>query len=68
MKKVEQVLKRIRLARIEKGYSQNYIGKQLCMSQYAYHKLENGHAKLKVKTLLDIADVLEVEAIYLLIG
>ncbi|MDG1041172.1 MAG: helix-turn-helix transcriptional regulator [Polaribacter sp.] len=58
----------IKLTRIEKGYSQNNVGNCLKMSQISYHKVENGITQLKVETLLKIANVLEVKAMYLLAG
>jgi transcriptional regulator with XRE-family HTH domain len=50
---------------MEKGYSQNYVGGQLHMSQISYHKLENGKTALKVSTLLELAIILEVKESYL---
>ena len=66
MNREEKIRKRIRIARTNKEYSQNYVGQQLHMSQISYHKLENGKTQLKVKTLLDLASILEVEESYLL--
>jgi len=59
--KVEKILATLRLQRIKKGYSQEYIGDQLGLSQYAYHKIENGKTKLQVKCLLELCKVLEIE-------
>ncbi len=59
--KVEKILATLRLQRIKKGYSQEYIGDQLGLSQYAYHKIENGKTKLQVKCLLELCEVLETE-------
>ena len=42
MKRIEIIRKRIKRTRVEKGYSQYYVGIRLNMSQIAYHKLENG--------------------------
>lgn len=66
MERIEKIRKRLRTARTEKGYSQDYVGEQLHMSQIAYHKLENGKTALKVKTLLELAVILEVKESYLL--
>lgn len=60
-RKVEKILATLRLQRIKKGYSQEYLGDQLGLSQYAYHKIENGKTKLKVKCLLELCEVLEIE-------
>jgi transcriptional regulator with XRE-family HTH domain len=66
MNRVEKIRKRIVLARTAKGYTQDYLGEQLHMSQISYHKLENGKTGLKVKTLIDLAVILEVKESYLL--
>ena len=50
--KIEKILENLRLQRIKKGYSQEYLGEQLGLSQVAYHKIENGKTKLQVKCLL----------------
>ena len=59
--KVEKILANLRLQRIQKGYSQEYLGEQLGLTQYAYHKIENGKTKLQVKCLLKLCMVLEIE-------
>ena len=66
MNRVEKIRKRIVLSRTAKGYTQAYMGEQLHISQIAYHKLESGKTALKIKTLLDLATILEVEETYLL--
>lgn len=66
MERIEKIRKRIKLARITLGYSQDYLGEKLNLSQYAYHKLEKGKTELKVKTLIDIAALLKVKESYLL--
>lgn len=66
MKRIEEIRKRIKFIRLEKGYTQNYVGEQLHMSQISYHKLEKGKTSLKVQTLIDLAVILEVKEIYLL--
>jgi transcriptional regulator with XRE-family HTH domain len=64
MEKLIAIRAKIRLLRIEKGYSQSYVGNQLNMSQISYHKLESGKTELKVKTLLELAKILEVSEAY----
>ena len=59
--KVEKILATLRLQRIKKGYSQEYLGDQLGLSQYAYHKIENGKTKLHLNCLLELCKVLEIE-------
>ena len=66
MREIDEIREKIKFLRLEKGYTQGYIAKQLEISQYAYHKLENGKTELKVKMLLKLALVLEVEVNYLL--
>jgi len=57
---------RIRQAREQKGYCQQYVAGQLDLSQGGYRKIETGEVKLKVDTLLLIAKLLEVELTQLL--
>ena len=66
MDKLEKVRKRIRSARLEKEYTKDYLGKKLGMSQKSYNRLENGHSELKVKTLLKLSTILEVNVAHLL--
>ena len=68
MNRIDKIRKRLKLARTEKGYSQDYVGDQLHMSQISYHKLENGKTALKVSTLLELAIILEVKESYLFGG
>ncbi|WP_445748241.1 helix-turn-helix domain-containing protein [Polaribacter sp.] len=56
---------KIRNYRLIKGYSQEYMSSELNISQTAYHKIESGKIKLKVCTLLKIADVLEINPLSL---
>jgi len=39
----------------------NLLSKQLGLTQYAYHKIENGKTKLHLKCLLELCKVLEIE-------
>ena len=66
MERIEKIRKRLKSIRIEKGFTQDYIGEQLNISQISYHKLENGKTALKLKTLLELAVILEVKESYLL--
>lgn len=66
MERIEKIRERILQVRMLKGYSQEYVGKRLHMSQISYHKIECGKTALKVSTLLDLAIVLEVTENYLL--
>ena len=59
--KVGKILEKVRIQRITKGYSQEYVGEQIGLSQYAYHKIENGKTKLNIECLFDLSDILEIE-------
>ena len=58
---VEQIRERIKIIRIEKGYSQDYMADMLNISQNAYHKLEKGHTRIHLEKFIDIAKILEVD-------
>lgn len=55
------VLKAIRLKRIEKEYSQEYISIELNMSQANYGRIENGKTTLSITLLLDILKILKID-------
>lgn len=62
LKMEESILRNnIRLHRLRMGYSQEYMAIQLDISQYAYHKIESGKTALKVTTLLEISEILELD-------
>tara|TARA_B110000090_G_C13105569_1_gene340269 strand:+ start:414 stop:635 length:222 start_codon:yes stop_codon:yes gene_type:complete len=65
-KRTKEILHKIRKRRIEKEYSQEYVGIQLGIGQVAYHKLENGKTRLRIDTLLQLATILDVNATYFL--
>ena len=52
------MLANIRRRRDELGYSQDYMAHKLHISQNAYSKIETGRAKLNVRRLFEIAEVL----------
>ncbi|WP_019991486.1 helix-turn-helix domain-containing protein [Rudanella lutea] len=52
--------KKIRQFRERRGLSQEYMATKLDISQNAYYKLETGETRLKVDTLKQISDILEV--------
>jgi len=58
---VEGIRERIKIIRIEKGYSQDYMADMLNISQNAYHKLEKGHTRIHLEKFIDIAKILEVD-------
>ena len=62
LSKIECILQKIRFSRMKKGYSQEYVGEMLNLSQYAYHKIENGKTKLSLKYFIELCIILEVDA------
>jgi transcriptional regulator with XRE-family HTH domain len=58
---MKETIKKIRIVRFSKGYSQDYMARQLHISQRAYSKIECGHTNLSVDRLKAIAKVLEVD-------
>jgi|SaaInl0LU_22_DNA_1037365.scaffolds.fasta_scaffold09815_3 transcriptional regulator with XRE-family HTH domain len=62
--KVEKIISKVRILRIQKEYSQEYVGDRLGIGQVAYHKLENGKTKLKIGVLIKLALILEKEISY----
>lgn len=58
---------KIRILRILKGYSQEYVSFQLDISQSAYSKIESGKHSISVRRLLKIAEILGVSASELLL-
>lgn len=51
----------IKMYRKQLGYSQDYMGIKLDISQRAYSKIERGPTELSVKRLYQIAKILEVD-------
>jgi transcriptional regulator with XRE-family HTH domain len=58
---MNDIREKIRIARLIKGYSQNYMAVQLNISQRAYCKLECGKTKLSLKRFLVIVNLLEID-------
>ena len=56
----------IRIQRVIKGYSQEYMASRLNISQNAYSKLEREETELSVKRIYEIAEILEVSVYQLL--
>jgi len=57
---------KIKVHRLKKKYSQQYMAEKLDISQNAYSKIERGKTDLTVKRMLEIAAILEVSAVMLL--
>ncbi len=55
------ILKKIRIARLEKEYSQENMAEFLGISQCAYSNLENGKTKLGLKCLRKISRILDLQ-------
>lgn len=56
----------IRIQRVIKGYSQEYMASRLNISQNAYSKLEREETELSVKRVYEIAEILELSVYQLL--
>jgi len=57
----QEVAEKIRRARLDKNYSQDYLAYKLKISQNAYSKIECGYTKASLERLSVIAEVLEVK-------
>jgi len=62
MHKLKAIANKIRDTRIFRNYTQYYLAAKLKISQNAYSKIELGRTKVSVEKLLNIADVLDVNA------
>lgn len=62
----ELIGEKIRIQRLTKGYSQEYMANELDLSVSAYSNIERGVTDLTVKRLFEIAEVLDVNALALL--
>ena len=52
---------KIRLLRLEKNYTQEYVAAQLELSQSYYGRIENGKRTISVDCLMKILSVLDVD-------
>lgn len=57
---MKSLIEKIKAIRTKKGYSHEYMGHMLNISQVAYSKIEKGETKLSVDRLYKIAEILEV--------
>lgn len=57
---MNDVGEKIRLQRLTKRYSQEYMAFCLDISQPAYSKIENGDTDLTIKRIYEIAEILEI--------
>ena len=58
---VPDVLKSIRLARIERNHSQEFIATKLNLTQSYYAKIERGSSKLTIELFFRFLDILEID-------
>lgn len=56
------ILTKISSKRLEKKFSQQYMATCLNITQGYYNKLENGKIEMTIRTMLQIMEVLEIEA------
>jgi transcriptional regulator with XRE-family HTH domain len=52
---------KIRLARLFRGYKQQYMGDKMGISQLAYSRLERRSSRMTVEQMMKIADILDVD-------
>jgi transcriptional regulator with XRE-family HTH domain len=57
------VLNTIRLIRLEKKLSQEYVASKLNFTQSYYAKMENGESDISARNLLLLLDILEMDPI-----
>lgn len=63
---IEDINKKIRQLRIEKGLSQKTLGEKCGITQQAINRIEWGHANIDIKMLVKIANALDVKVFDLL--
>ena len=57
------VLNTIRLTRLEKKLSQEYVASKLNFTQSYYAKMENGESDISARNLLLLLDILEIDPV-----
>lgn len=60
MEKIESIGELIRIQRVIRGYSQEYMAFQLEISQPAYSKIERNESEITVIRVYEIAEILEI--------
>lgn len=58
---VPSILKSIRLARIERNHTQEFIATRLNLTQSYYAKIERGNAKLTLDLFFQLLEILELD-------
>ena len=64
--KIRAVAINIRKIRESKSFTQDYLAMKFAISQNAYSKIELGYTKITVERLFQIAQILEVDPVYLI--
>lgn len=59
----KRVCTKIKLLRLEKNLTQDYLAEQLDISQSYYAKIESGKKEMSIKMLFEILEILEVDEI-----
>lgn len=57
------ILTKLRLLRLERNYSQEYIASKLNISQSYYAKIESGKKELSVRSLFEILEILQMDSL-----
>lgn len=57
---MKNILNKFKELRLKKGYSHEYMGHELKISQVAYSKIERNETKLSIERFFKIAEILEV--------
>ncbi len=60
-KQMQSIATKIRKAREQKNYSQEYLASKIGISQNAYSKLELGYSKITLDRFFHIAMLLEID-------
>ncbi len=58
---MKDVLLLLQKERLQKGYSQSYVGARLDITQSAYRKIESGETRLTVERFILLIEILEID-------
>jgi len=61
-----EIGEKLRLLRVKKNFTQDYIAFCLEISQPAYHKIENGKTNISLKQLEELAAIYKISVVDLL--
>jgi transcriptional regulator with XRE-family HTH domain len=64
--KTRAIVANIRKIREFRNYTQDYLAAKLHISQNAYSKIELGYSSITLSRLIHIAEILEVDLVYLI--